>query len=81
MANLLSSWRELLADGETAAVGSDKKAVRASLLSKLEARMRELKQQFGRKTLEVEILKEALDTPRARKPTLLSYSPKRGDGR
>jgi transposase len=50
-------------------------------MRKLEARIRELERQLGRKTLEVEILKEALDNTRAKKPTLLSASLKRGDGR
>mgnify|MGYP001552130228 CR=1 FL=1 len=80
-ANLLFRWRKLLADGGTAAVGSDEDVVGASEVRKLEARIRELERQLGRKTLEVEILKEALDSARAKKPTLLSYSPKRGDGR
>ena len=76
-ANLLFRWRKLLTDGGTAAVGSDEEVVGASQVRKLEARIREL----GRKTLEVEILKEALDNARAKKPTLLSHSPRRGDGR
>ena len=70
-ANLLFRWRKLLADGGTAAVGSDEEVVGASEVRKLEARIRELERQLGRKTLEVEILKEALDTTRAKKPTLL----------
>lgn len=80
-ANLLFRWRKLLADGGAAAVGSDEEVVGASEMRKLEARIRELERQLGRKTLEVEILKEALDNTRAKKPTLLSASLKRGDGR
>jgi len=80
-ANLLFRWRKLLTDGGTAAVGSDEEVVGASQVRKLEARIRELERQLGRKTLEVEILKEALDNTRAKKPTLLSHSPRRGDGR
>ncbi len=80
-ANLLFRWRKLLTDGGTAAVGSDEEVVGASQVRKLEARIRELERQLGRKTLEVEILKEALDNARAKKPTLLSHSPRRGDGR
>jgi transposase len=80
-ANLLFRWRKLLADGGTAAVGSDEDVVGASAVRKLEARIGELERQLGRKALEVEILNEALDSARAKKPTLLSYSPKRGDGR
>ena len=37
--------------------------------------MRELERLLGRKTMEVEILKEALDLARAKKATLLSRSP------
>jgi len=37
-------------------------------------RVRELERQLGRKTLEVEILTEALDKSRAKKPTLLAQS-------
>lgn len=37
---------------------------------KLAERVRELERLLGRKTLEVEILKEALDLARAKKPTL-----------
>ena len=37
-------------------------------------RIRELERQLGRKTLEVEILKEALDKTRSKKQILLSSS-------
>jgi transposase len=80
-ANLLFRWRKLLADGGAAAVGSDEEVVGASEIRKLEVRIRELERQLGRKTLEVEILKEALDNTRTKKPTLLSASLKRGVGR
>jgi transposase len=50
-------------------------------LRRLEGRMRELERQLGRKTLEVEILKEALARSRAKKPTLLATSPLRNDFR
>jgi transposase len=39
-----------------------------------EERVRELKRLLGRKTMEVEILKKALDLARVKKPTLLSRS-------
>ena len=44
-------------------------------LRRLEERMRELERQLGRKTLEVEILKEALDKARPKKPMWLTQSP------
>jgi hypothetical protein len=43
--------------------------------------VRELERLLGRKTMEVEILKEALDLARAKKPILLSHSPAPGDTR
>ena len=79
-ANLLFRWRKLLADGGAAAVGSDEDVVAASEVKKLEARVRELERLLGRKTMEVEILKEALDSARAKKPTLLSISSTKGGG-
>jgi transposase len=40
----------------------------------MEARIRELERQLGRKMLEVEVLKEALDKSQSKKPTLLAQS-------
>jgi transposase len=48
--------------------------VAASQLRRLEERMRELERLLGRKTMQVEILKETLDIARVRKPALLSHS-------
>jgi len=48
---------------------------------RLEERIRELERQLGRKTLEVEILKEALAKTRAKKPSLLTSSSPLGSSR
>ena len=48
-------------------------------IRRLEERIGELEHQLGRKTLEVEILKEALAKTRAKNPLLLSVS-RPGDG-
>jgi transposase len=53
--------------------------VAASEVRRLEERVRELERLLGRKTMEVEILKEALDLARAKKPILLSPLPPPGD--
>ena len=45
----------------------------------MEIRIRELERQLGRKTLETEILKEALEKSRSKKPTLLVRSLKQDD--
>ena len=47
------------------------------VVRQMEDRIRELERQLGRKTLEVEILREALDKSRSKKPTLLARSPLR----
>ena len=58
--NLLYRWRRLMAEGGAAAVGSDESVVGSSEVRRLEERVRELERLLGRKTMEVEILKEAL---------------------
>jgi hypothetical protein len=52
------------------AVRADEEVVPASEARKLEDRVRELERLLGRKTMEVEILKEALDLARVKKPIL-----------
>jgi transposase len=70
----------MLEGGSVAGTGDDEvtsnKAVR-----QMEDRIRELERQLGRKTLEVEILKEALARSRIKKPTLPATSPLRDDFR
>jgi transposase len=58
--NLLYRWRRLLSEGGAAAVDSDEPVVGNSEVKKLEDRVRELERMLGRKTMEVEILREAL---------------------
>lgn len=58
--NLLYRWRRLLSEGASAAVDSDEPVVGNSEVKKLEDRVRELERMLGRKTMEVEILREAL---------------------
>lgn len=58
--NLLYRWRRLLSEGGTAAVDSDETVVGSSEVKKLEDRVRELERMLGRKTMEVELLRDAL---------------------
>ena len=58
-----------------AAVGSDEPVVGNSEVRRLEERIRELERLLGRKTMEVEILKEALAKAQAKKPSLQLASP------
>jgi predicted RNase H-like nuclease (RuvC/YqgF family) len=60
-------------------VRADDEVVAAYEVRRLEERVRELERLLGRKTMEVEILKEALELTRAKKLLLLSRSPLPGD--
>ncbi len=68
-----------MSEGGKEAIRADEDVVPASEARKLEERVRELERLLGRKTMEVEILKEALDFARVKKPTLLSRLPTRQD--
>ena len=68
-----------MSQGGKEAVRADDEVVAASEVRRLEERVRELERLLGRKTIEVELLKEALDLARAKKPMLLSRSPLPGD--
>jgi transposase len=57
--NLLYRWHRLLSEGGAAAVDSDEPVVGNSEVKKLEDRLRELERMLGRKTMEVEISREA----------------------
>ena len=70
-----------MSEGGKEAVRADEGVVPVSEARRLEERVRELERLLGRKTMEVEILKEALDLARAKKPTLLSHSPLPGSTR
>jgi transposase len=79
--SLVFRWRRLMSEGGKEAVHADNDVVAASEVRRLEERVRELERLLGRETMEVEILKEALDLARAKKPILLSHSPLPGNPR
>lgn len=66
--NLLYRWRRLMSEGGATAVGSDEAVVGASEVRRLEERVRELERLLGRKTMENEILRDALAKAQAKKP-------------
>ena len=77
--NLLYRWRRLMTEGGAAAVGSDEPVVGTSEVRRLEERIRDLERLLGRKTLETEILREALAKSESKKPSLrLLSQPKDG---
>ena len=77
--NLLYRWRRLMLEGGSVAVTEDDNVTSNRVVREMESRIRELERQLGRKTLEAEILREALDKSRVKKPTLLVRSPLKGD--
>lgn len=76
--NLLYRWRRLMTEGGVAAVGSDEPVVGSSEVRRLEDRVRDLERLLGRKTMEVEILKEALAKSESKKPSLQLLSRPKG---
>src|SRR5712691_6482284 len=63
----LVGWRRLMSEGGREAIRADDDVVPAVELRRLEERVRDLERLLGRKTMENEILKEALDLARAKK--------------
>ena len=59
--NQLFTWRRLAAQGSLTAAGSGEEVVPASDYRALQNQVRELHRLLGKKTLEAEILKEALE--------------------
>lgn len=80
-ANLLYRWRRLMSEGGVTAVGSDEPVVGNSEVRKLEERVRDLERLLGRKTMENEILREALAKANSKKPILRPLSLPKGVSR
>lgn len=71
--NQLFRWRRLMQEGALVAAGADDQVVPLSEAKELKAEIRELQRLLGKKTMEVEILKDALRIAREKK--LLSRVP------
>ena len=72
--NLLYRWRKLMLEGGTIAVSGDDSVTSSKTVRETESRIRELEHQLGGKTLEAEVLQEALERARAKKPILHALS-------
>lgn len=66
-ANLLFLWRKLYKDASLSAVSAGEAVVPASELSDALKQIRELQWMLGKKTMEAEVLKEAVEISRSRK--------------
>lgn len=65
--SLLFRWRKLMSEGGKVAVQADEEVVSVSENRALKKRVRELERLLGKKTMEVEILKEAIEIAREKK--------------
>lgn len=65
--SLLFTWRRLAREGRLSAIRAGEEVVPASEAKQLKARIRELERLLGRKTMENEILKDAVKLAREKK--------------
>jgi len=73
--NQLFQWRKLYSEGALSAVGAGEEVVPASEYMALQQQVRQLQMLLGKKTLETEILREALELTRPKKQLLRSPLP------
>lgn len=73
---LLYKWRKLMLEGGATALQSDEAVVSVSEVKALHKRISELERILGKKTLEIEILKAAVELGRKKK--LISLAPLSG---
>ena len=76
--NQLFHWRKLMREGALVAVGADDQVVPASEVKQLKAQIRELERLLGKKTMETEILRDAIRIAQEKKLLLRMPLPKKG---
>lgn len=72
--NLLFTWRRLMAQGALTAAGAGEEVVPASQYRALEGQVRELQRLLGKKTMENEVLRDAVTRAAGPKKLLLRSS-------
>ena len=77
--NQVFTWRRLYAEGALSAVGAGEEVVPASEYRALQHQVRELQRLLGKKTLENEVLRDALELAQPKKRLLRSPLPARDD--
>lgn len=75
----LFAWKRRMLEGGATAVQADDDVVGASRVREIEKRVRDLERMLGKKTMEAEILKEALDFAAPKKSALRLSSFDRDD--
>jgi len=73
--SLLFRWKRLNEEGGLQGLGAEEAVVPESEVKQLKAQLREAQRLLGKKTMEVEILKEAIDLSRSKKLFLRSSLP------
>ena len=76
--NQLFHWRKLMREGALVAVEADERVVPASEVKQLKAQIRELERLLGKKTMEAEILRDAIRIAQEKKLLLRMPLPKKG---
>ena len=76
--NQLFHWRKLMREGALVAVGADDQVVPASEVKQLKAQIRELERLLGKKTMETEILRDAIRIAQEKKLLLRMPLPRKG---
>ncbi|MCF6691135.1 transposase [Raoultella terrigena] len=71
--SLLFKWKRLMNDGGKSAIAAGDEVVSVSEVKALEKKVKQLEQMLGRKTMEAEILRDALEIAQAKK--LISRMP------
>jgi transposase len=79
-AGQLFTWRRLMAQGALTAAGAGEEVVPASEYRALQAQVSELQRLHGKKTMEAEILREAVSRAAGPKKLLLRSTSLPGDG-
>lgn len=77
--NQLFKWRRYIYEGSLVAVGREEAVVPASEVKHLKTQIRELQRLLGKKTMEVEILKDAIEIAREKKLISQGYFLKKDD--
>lgn len=79
--SLLFRWKRMQDEGALAGLDAEERVVAESEVKQLKAKVRELERLLGRKTMEAEILKEAVEFQRGKGWQLRSPSPGKGGSR
>ena len=77
--NQLFKWRRYMHEGSLVAVGKEERVVPESEVKQLRAHIRELQRLLGKKTMEVDILKDAIEIAREKKLISQGYFLKKDD--